>query len=357
MTDLFTHCVICGKSPPIFSKFLGICPSCVKKDVDKVLSIAKAVHKKARSVWNLPPSVPREEGVECNICANHCVISEGENGFCGIRKNIGRKIVNQAGKGAFLHTYLDSLPTNCCNSYFCPGSKEKESYNLASFFYGCNFSCLGCQNDQHRSINTAEHYSVNKFVKTVQTNPRISCVCFFGGSPEPQLPFAIRAMNKVYKTVDNKRTLRCCWEWNGSGNEKLVSQAVKLSLKTDGNAKFDLKSNSDILSKVFSGVSNRQAFKNFEMCYKKYYTQRPKHPVISATTLLIPGYVDEEEVEGIARFISDLDKSIPYSLLVFHPDSFLSDLPNTPRKQVYACFEKAKKYLSNVHIGNKHLLW
>jgi pyruvate formate lyase activating enzyme len=93
------------------------------------------------------------------------------------------------------------------------------------------------------------------------------------------------------------------------------------------------------------------------MCYDKYYSQRPKHPVISATTLLIPGYVNEEEVEGIARFISNLDKSIPYSLLVFHPDSFLSDLPNTPRKQVNACFEKAQKYLSNVHIGNKHLLW
>jgi pyruvate formate lyase activating enzyme len=357
MTNLFAQCVICGKSPPIFSKFLGICPSCVKKDEDEVLNFTKNAHRKARDIWNLPPSIPRGDGVECRICANKCIIREGESGFCGIRKNQAGKIVNQAGKGAFLHTYLDALPTNCCNSYFCPGSKERGFYNLASFFYGCNFSCLGCQNDQHRNIGTVEHYTVEKFVKKVQMNPHVACVCFFGGSPEPQLPFAIRAMNKVYKSLENERNIRCCWEWNGSGNEKLVSQAVKLSLETDGNAKFDLKSHSEILSLVFSGVSNRQSFRNFEMCYHKYYSQRSKQPVISATTLLVPGYVDEEQVEGIARFISDLDKSIPYSLLVFHPDSFLSDLPNTPRKQVYTCFEIAQKYLSNVHIGNKHLLY
>ena len=78
-------------------------------------------------------------------------------------------------------------------------------------------------------------------------------------------------------------------------------------------------------------------------------------PVLGTTTLLVPGYTDMGEVEGIARFLSSLDTSIPYSLLVFHPDSFLSDLPITLRKQVKQCFEVATKYLDNVHIGNKHL--
>jgi pyruvate formate lyase activating enzyme len=73
--------------------------------------------------------------------------------------------------------------------------------------------------------------------------------------------------------------------------------------------------------------------------------------------LLIPGYVDVDEVEGIARFLSSLDRSIPYALLLFHPDSFLSDLPVTPRKQVNRCYKIAEKYLDNVHIGNKHLLY
>lgn len=357
MTDLHSRCNICNRTPPFLSKFLGVCPTCIKKDPESAIFYAQDAHKKARNVWMLPPNVPRGDGVECNICANKCVIPEGESGYCGLRTNQSGKIHNKAGKGAFLHTYLDPLPTNCCNTYFCPGAQETGFYNLASFFYGCNFSCLGCQNDQHRDIDSAEQYSIEKFVKKVHDNTRISCVCFFGGSPEPQLPFAIRAMNKVYKTLEESRSqLRTCWEWNGAGNEKLVSQAVKLSLDTGGNAKFDLKYHSEILSQVISGVSNHQSFKNFEMCYDKYYSHR-SDPVISATTLLIPGYVDVEEVEAIAKFISNLDKSIPYSLLVFRPDSFLSDLPNTPAKQVHACFEIAQQYLSHVHIGNKHLLW
>jgi len=105
-----------------------------------------------------------------------------------------------------------------------------------------------------------------------------------------------------------------------------------------------------------SGVSNEQSFKNFEICYNKFYHERQKFPVITATTLLIPGYVGKKEVGSIAKFIADLDRSIPYSLLVFHPDSCLMDLPITPKQQVKECYEIAKRYLANVHIGNKHLL-
>ncbi|MHA1967806.1 MAG: radical SAM protein, partial [Candidatus Hodarchaeales archaeon] len=79
-------------------------------------------------------------------------------------------------------------------------------------------------------------------------------------------------------------------------------------------------------------------------------------PVLTATTLLIPGYVNDVEVREIAKFIANLDENIPYSLLVFHPDSFLNDLPITSKQQVESCYSVAKKYLKNVHIGNKHLL-
>ena len=79
-------------------------------------------------------------------------------------------------------------------------------------------------------------------------------------------------------------------------------------------------------------------------------------PVLTATTLLVPGYVDHVEVEGIAKFISELNPEIPYSLLVFHPDFMMRDLPITPVKQVKLCYEAAKKHLRNVNIGNLHLL-
>jgi pyruvate formate lyase activating enzyme len=38
---------------------------------------------------------------------------------------------------------------------------------------------------------------------------------------------------------------------------------------------------------------------------------------MGATTLLVPHYMNEEEVSNIAKFIAGLDDTIPYNLLIF----------------------------------------
>ena len=175
---------------------------------------------------------------------------------------------------------------------------------------------------------------------------RIKCICHFGGSPEPQLPFAIRFSEEVLK----RRNVMVCWEWNGAGDENLVLKAAKLSHESKGTVKFDLKAWNDNLHRILTGRSNEQTLKNFERVFDCY------PDVISATTLLVPYYVDEKEVESIARFIASLSDEIPYSLLVFHPDYKLSDMPVTPKEQVLKCYNAAKKHLKRVNIGNIHLL-
>jgi len=82
-----------------------------------------------------------------------------------------------------------------------------------------------------------------------------------------------------------------------------------------------------------------------------------KRDLLTATTLLIPGYIDKKEVEKITSFISNLNPDIPYSLLAFHPDFKIIDMPVTNKKQAEECYQAAKKYLNRVNIGNKHLLW
>jgi len=365
-----TECLICGKKPKIFASSISICSECVKKHPIEEIGLSQIAHKKNREAWNLPPIIPRnKKGRECHLCSNECSIGHREKGYCGIRENIDHHFQPIAGKNiALLHTYLDPIPTNCCSTFFCPAGTssgfprfsnvrgpEYGYYNLACFLYGCNFSCLGCQNDQHRALKTAERYSFEKFVSKIRNNTKISCICWFGGSPEPQLPWALRASKRAVEAAP-ERILRVCWEWNGAGNPKIVQNAVALSLRTGGNAKFDLKYFSSSLSEVLSGVSNTQSFTNFEKCFQKFYHERKEDPVLTATTLLIPTYVDKEEVSKIAQFLANLDKSIPYSLLVFHPDSFLMDLPVTPIQQVKECYEIAKKHLDNVHIGNRHLI-
>jgi pyruvate formate lyase activating enzyme len=71
---------------------------------------------------------------------------------------------------------------------------------------------------------------------------------------------------------------------------------------------------------------------------------------------MVPGYVDAAEVEAIAGFIADLDPSIPYSLLAFHPDYHMADLPYTSLGQAVECYNAARRHLERVHVGNLHTL-
>jgi pyruvate formate lyase activating enzyme len=276
-------------------------------------------------------------------------MADGEKGFCGIRQNVNGKvdpIIN--GNKALAHMYLDPLPTNCCAAWFC-SVDQKQGYNLAVFFYGCNFNCLFCQNASHKQIERAPIISEEEMVEAA-LGPRVKCVCFFGGSPEPQLPFALKAARRIVE--ESRHTKPICWEWNGCGHPAMVIEAAELAAMSGGTVKFDLKAFDSNIAMALCGVNQLQAFDNFSNVARKF----PKNNFLTATTLLVPYYVDKREVEAIARLVAKHNNRIPYSLLIFHPDYALKDLPITPEKQVRECLERAKRYLKRVHLGNRHLL-
>ncbi|MEM0503268.1 MAG: radical SAM protein [Archaeoglobaceae archaeon] len=306
-------CVFCGKRAP--SKFLSLCVDCAKSE--KALVIAEKLHQ--RKGGNVKA---------CKLCANEC------------------KGIALCGKPIYgnLIYYEDPLPTNCCNAWFCEGSRLSGT-NLAVFYYGCNFDCVFCQNWSHKNVNR-RFVSLEELLSVIEKR-RIRCICHFGGSPEPQLPFALKFSRKA---LEKRSDLMICWEWNGAGNTSLALKAAELSSKSNGTVKFDLKAWDENLHVLLTGRNPERVRKNFEIIGEKF----PE--VLSATTLLVPYYVDEKEVEEIASFIASINENIPYSLLVFHPDYLLRDLPITPREQVFNCFKTAKKFLKNVNIGNLHLL-
>ena len=152
------------------------------------------------------------------------------------------------------------------------------------------------------------------------------------------------------------RILRICWETNGSMNPSLLQKMVDLSLKSGGCLKFDLKAFNATVHRALCGVSNRQTLDNFELV-SRHFDERPDPPLLLASTLLVPGYVDEHEVRRIAEFIAALNPDIPYSLLAFYPHFFMVDLPTTSRRHAEECRQAAHEAgLKRVHIGNLHLL-
>lgn len=152
------------------------------------------IHTNVREKLGLPLNPPdAKDGTLCKFCANNCQIPIEEKGYCGVRYNKDDRIISVSQKrSALAYMYLDPLPTNCCAERFCSGAK-RQGYNLAVFFYGCNFNCLFCQNASHKYLDNAGIITEDKMVEAA-LDPMIRCVCLFGGSPEPQLPFASGAL-------------------------------------------------------------------------------------------------------------------------------------------------------------------
>lgn len=339
-------CTNCTRNPA--AEQIGICAACIRtmQNTDKLISL----HASARTLYGLPGTRPQTlEGKQCRLCAHECSMGEGQSGYCGLRTVRGgclRTLVPN--RSALVHVYLDPLPTNCCAAWFCPGSHEP-GCNLAVFFYGCNFDCLFCQNASHKQVLTAPVLTDEELFARAGAGG-VRCLCFFGGSPEPQFPFALRLARRI--ASGNCGSMHVCWEWNGSGNPRLVEKAAQLSMKTGGIVKFDLKAFHPNLHLALCGTDNQRTLENFSRVAK--LTQGTD--TLTATTLLVPYYIDAREVEAIAGFIASIDDTIPYSLLVFHPDYLLRDLPITPRAQAEESLAAARKHLKRVHVGNLHLL-
>lgn len=348
-------CRVCGKER-LISEALSVCGECVEKNWWKVKPLVVKAHKKAKKRFGLPYPAPRaKDGIFCNVCVNQCRIGEGELSFCGLRTNRKGKLIHLAGtpKKGILQWYYDPLPTNCVAAWVCGAGQNigQRMKNLAVFYGACSLDCLFCQNWHYRELSRRLSPVVSAKELTLQADTQTFCLCFFGGDPTPQLAHAFA----VTKLLENKN-IRICFETNGSMNQNLARKMAKIALKTGGIVKFDLKTYDEHLNIALTGVSNEFTLENFKMLAKEFLP-RAKGPFLTASTLLVPGYVEADEVDKIASFIAKLDKNIPYSLLAFAGAFEMTDLPTTSWQQAQACQKAALEAgLTKVRLGNIHLL-
>jgi pyruvate formate lyase activating enzyme len=360
-------CRYCGASSPLISKTIGVCLTCLRASPDGLGEHLIGVHEKTRKPFGLPAVPPRDpEGITCKLCANACQIAEGGIGYCGIRFVSDGKIRGGT-KEAAVDWYFDPLPTNCVADWVCPGGTgtgyphhaytqgpEHGYKNLAVFYNGCSFNCLYCQNWHFRErFSRGNRVGVAGLAGSV--DQQTACICYFGGDPTPHLIHALAASKAAIKETSG-RILRICWETNGSMNPGLLSQMIRISLDTGGCIKFDLKAWNQVLHQALCGVSNSRTLDNFKRV-AQYSDKRPEVPLLVASTLLVPGYIDAEEVHHIASFIRSCSPHIPYTLLGFYPHFFMRDLPKTTRIQAEECRDAARQAgLTRIRIGNEHLL-
>lgn len=347
-----TRCRLCNQES-LVGAAIGVCGSCVRHRFAAAWSSAEAAHRAARSAFSLPVEPPRwTGGVPCIQCANACTIGEGERGYCGLRTVRNGVLLNLGGtpERGILRWYRDPLPTNCVSEWVCEGHGRRGFHNLAVFYASCTADCLFCQNWHYREISPENEIGISASDLAALADDWTFCVCYFGGDPSSQMPHALAASH-----ILARRGVRICWETNGMMDVHLLDEALELSLVTGGIVKFDLKAFDEGLHKILTGVSNRRSLENFSRAVERCRQERV--PAVVASTVLVPGYVEAEEISAVAAFIVSQNPDTPYALLVFAPQFFLADLPPTSLRLAREAESAARAAgLTNVRVGNLHLL-
>ena len=337
------RCRLCGLESRHISAALGVCRSCIREQPDASLRLTETAHARMRKTDGLPAQPPDEGSVQCTVCANSCAIGYGEAGYCGLRENVRDLLIERQG---IVRTQYTSAPGACPGASSC----DAEGYSLNVFVYGCSFDCLYCPHPEHRHLDEVKRLGI----PTLQQLARqAACIRFYGGAPEPQLPFLL----EVTEHILEQATPRICWELNGSAAPDLTRQATQHAAASGGTVTMQIMARDAALHRALTGRSNRRTLASFEMLSGDFDAS-----VLAAATPLLPGYIDADEVATIAMFIASCNPDISYLLLPVAPGSAPRDLPPTSHEQAEACRAAAAKYLNRVHIcrpasaGVKNLL-
>ncbi len=325
---------------------------------EHLFDLALRRHAALRARAGLTAEVPRGGRHVCPECGNHCRLSEGETGFCGLRTVRDNQVVERYDGRAIVSWYFDPLPTNCVADWVCGIDTHCQRLqahshlcNLAVFYGSCNSDCLFCQNASYKEMMCRGEPLMSAEELAAVVDNRTACVCYFGGDPSCNAYHSI----VTSETILAQHDVKICYETNGNISRKWRDKISQVVLNSGGTLKFDLKAVTPRLYSAMTGVSNSVVLKNFKELAR--VGRDLDRPFLVASVLLVPGYVGVNEVRKICKFIAECDPTIPLALLAFAPKHHMSDLPKTSRDHALQALIVAEECgLSDVRIGNSWLL-
>ncbi len=278
-----------------------------------------------------------DKRVQCYLCAHHCIIKDNDFGFCAVRQNKDGVLYTYT-YGKLVAAQVDPIEKKPLY-HFLPGSK---SFSIATL--GCNFRCGFCQNWQ---ISQADAKQVNASIgedyspaQIVDAAVKSKCKSISYTYTEPTIFFEL-ALDTA-KIAQNKG-LSNIFVTNGF----MSSECLQMIAPYLDAANVDLKFfNEESYKKICSGRLS-VVLDSIRLMHKLGIW-------VELTTLVIPGENDsQQELDGIAGFISEVDKNIPWHISRFHPDYKFRQKTSTPEDSIKMAQGLGKKHkLNYVYAGN-----
>lgn len=273
--------------------------------------------------------------IRCQLCPHGCLVSDGERGACGVRKNRA---------GAFytlVHSRLVAAHVDPVEKkplfHFLPGS---QAFSVATA--GCTLSCSFCQNSElaeARPEQIAAEYAPPEAIAAYAHQSHCQSIAFTYTEPTLAAEF-------VMDTADAAHALglNCVAISNGY----VQGEALQAIFGKMDAVKIDLKA---FTEKFY----REQARGHLQPVLDALIALRAMHKWIEIVCLLIPSLNDSAlEVHEMAQWIhAHLGPDVPLHFSRFHPAHHLQTLPATP----LATLERARDValeagLHYVYIGN-----
>lgn len=250
--------------------------------------------------------------VMCGICPHRCLLSPGDRSVCRSKVNMDG-ILYSLTYGNPCSVNVDPIEKKPL-FHFKPRSK---AFSIATT--GCNLRCLNCQNWE---ISQAKPHEVRHYdlfpADVVKTAQRTGCLSIAYTYSE--------AVTFFEYMIDTARLARDegisnLWISNGYINRKPLLELCKVL----DAANVNLKSYSDAVYRKLNGGRLQPVLDTFKTLH-----EQDVH--FEITNLVVPGYVDDDEmIKKMCQWIlTNLGPDYPLHFLRFFPKYKLDRLPSTP---------------------------
>lgn len=273
--------------------------------------------------------------VSCGICPRHCVLAPGGVGFCGVRRNLGGRLVLVA-------------PDEVCAVAIDPIEK-KPLYHvqpgapiLSVACAGCTLRCRYCQNAEIAHVSAdrvpGRVLAPRDLVSELR---RHGCTWVAYTYTEPFAWF--------------EYTLACCRAVREAGGRNVLvtsgyadEGAVRELAPLVSAANVDLKAMSEQFYHEVCGGALKPVLRTLELL-------RDAGTHLEVTNLLVPGWNDrEDEVSVLVEWVRrNLGAETPLHFSRFFPRHRMADVPPTPPETLRHAREVALQAgLRHVYVGN-----
>jgi pyruvate-formate lyase-activating enzyme len=205
---------------------------------------------------------------------------------------------------------------------------------------GCNFNCKGCF--AIAKEETGPNLSIEQLINLIKK----SCSFFYGKEVcDVQITGGEPTLNKDYlisliKGLRDLNVERIGISTNGYLLDKILITELK-ALKVD-HVKLDIKAYTKQIHIDYTGKDNARALKAVKLLHRynlSFYIR----------TIFTPQLMGFEEIEKIAKFISRVNKNIPYKIYQFAPEQLGGKVSRSPTdEEMREAYSVAKRYLENV---------